>query len=425
MVSITRSPITRARLVRPKNKLVKLLPTIFAAAVAGALFYLLKDTNFLKSLAPVERSAAVPVNKDFLRSPAPVERSAAVPVNGDLMLKSETGYGATEIWREILEEGQQLKKETNAGNGNGDVDGINKSISADPPWTVIEVGANDAKQAIEIAKYGFNAHSVEPSPKSFQRMIDQVEKEPLDIRERIFIYNAAAGDSSEGTIDFLNTGSTGDHVGGGIDSWLMTKSEVTPNVNAKNTVKVKSIRMDSFFNNELKPDHNASPAKDVDGIVFAAKIDTQGFEPKVFEGMRQAVEQRKIHFIMTEFWPKGINLMNDYSEKCKEAIEYLYMIHDAGYILYSAPIMAHPRASGYWFIKRLPNRRDRPFHNLKEDCLGMYKLEEKFSDKDYHMGYWTDIIAVSPDAKLPRNPVSFFGEIVMKSMENAIIEEKK
>jgi hypothetical protein len=36
----------------------------------------------------------------------------------------------------------------------------------------------------------------------------------------------------------------------------------------------------------------------------------------------------------------------------------------------------------------------------------------------YH-GYWTDVLAVSPNASLPRDPVSNFGKTVKKNLDNA------
>jgi len=320
------------------------------------------------------------------------------------------GYGTTEIWREIMQEGQQLMNETCASRSSG---------TACQPFIAVEVGANDAIQAIEMAKYGLIVHSFEPAPVSFQRMKDQVEQQSVEIQERIFMYNAAAG-NSKGTVEFVNSGSTGDHIGGGINGWNMTKTNTVDAANSEHIVHIKSIRMDSFFNNELKPDHSLSLVKDIGTTIFAAKIDTQGFEPKVFEGMKETIKKLKIQYILTEFWPKGINLMNDYNDKCEEALQYLYMLHDAGYTLYAAPIMSHHKAPGYEFIKVLTNRKNRPFEDLKEDCLGMYKLEQQFPDKTYHMGYWTDVIAVSPRAQLPRDPKSVFGRIMKDIMLSSI-----
>jgi len=370
----------------------RICPVIFAVIAATGVFYfsisrILSTTSSLR------------------------QRSSPTPIKGDLMIKcGSRGYGATEIWREIMQEGQQLMNETCASRSS------NKACQ---PFIAVEVGANDAIQAIEMAKYGLIVHSFEPSPKSFQRMKNQVERQSIEIQERIFMYNAAAG-NSKGTVEFVNSGSTGDHIGGGVNGWNMTKTSTVDTSNSEHIMHIQSIRMDSFFNNELKPDHGLSLVKDIDDNIFAAKIDTQGFEPKVFEGMKETITKLKIQYILTEFWPKGINLMNDYTEKCEEALQYLYMLHDAGYTLYAAPIMSHHKAPGYQFIKVLTNRKSRPFEDLKQDCLGMYNLEEQFPDETYHMGYWTDVIAVSPHAQLPRDPKSIFGRIIKESILGSI-----
>ena len=59
-------------------------------------------------------------------------------------------------------EGEKLNEELKA---------MNKQIYGN----VIEVGANDKKQAIEIASHGFDAHSFEPSPKSCAKMMKEIE----------------------------------------------------------------------------------------------------------------------------------------------------------------------------------------------------------------------------------------------------------
>jgi hypothetical protein len=49
----------------------------------------------------------------------------------------------------------------------------------------------------------------------------------------------------------------------------------------------------------------------------------------------------------------------------------------------------------------------------------LYKLEVKFQLKKEAMGFWTDVLAVAPNAKLPRDPVSNFGRTIKKNMEES------
>ena len=88
--------------------------------------------------------------------------------------------------------------------------------------------------------------------------------------------------------------------------------------------------------------------------------------------------------------------------------------------LYAAPTMSHHKVPGYQFIKVLANRKSCQFEDLKQDCLGMYNLEQQFPDATYHMGYWTDVIAVLPHAQLPRDFKSIFGRIMEESIIGSI-----
>lgn len=358
---------------------------------AIACFFILLKSLYLYSSASLYKNDN---NFNIFAEEAQLFNSRSpTPLRNDLA--TTNGYAATEMWIDILKEGQQLMKEQSTSSSR---------------LVAVEVGANDAKQAIDIAIHGLESHSIEPSPKAFAKMVSEVENLADDIKDKIFMYNAAAGDSGEGYLFFSNTGSTGaavitDDVAGALA--LAQNEEV---------VKVRSITMDQVFNNEVKPDYNTLEHSDFHSI-FAAKIDVQGFEPKVFQGMKQAIQNRKIDFILTEWWPKGVNKMNNYSEQCHEALQYLLLIADAGYTLYATHIVGHPHSKGYMHVKTKRFRTRLPFHDIKLHCLEMYKVERDVDDKKEVAGYWTDVLAVSPDASLPRDPISKFGITVKKHMD--------
>jgi hypothetical protein len=78
----------------------------------------------------------------------------------------------------------------------------------------------------------------------------------------------------------------------------MTKTNTVDTSNSEHIIHVQSIRMDSFY-------HGLSLVKDIDDNIFAAKIDTQGYEPKLFEGMKETITKLKIQYILT-FGQKGL-----------------------------------------------------------------------------------------------------------------------
>ena len=86
-----------------------------------------------------------------------------------------------------------------------------------------------------------------------------------------------------------------------------------------------------------------------------------------------------------------------------------YALHNTGYILFATPLEAHPKANHLGINHICVNKMDCHFGYLKKDCLWILSLEEERSPQpDYHMGYWTDVIAVSQDAPLPETPTTLY-----------------
>jgi hypothetical protein len=98
------------------------------------------------------------------------------------------------------------------------------------------------------------------------------------------------------------------------------------------------------------------------------------------------------------------------------------MMADAGYTLYASHVVGHPREKGYKHVKQKKFRSSLPFHDIKEYCLALYKVHDTMEYPTNFVGYhgfWTDVLAVSPNASLPRDPVSNFGKTVKKNLDNA------
>lgn len=295
---------------------------------------------------------------------------------------TEKQLGAAKVWDDILWEGSEIMKQ---------------DINKEKRLAVMEVGMFNAQQCLQAAKYGFEAHCVEPSPANFERVTTEVNQQPSDIQSLINIYNNAASSSNDAVLDFQMYGGTGDHVGN-FDMWNMVKEkdqteEQEKTSKNKKTVQVKSLRMDDIVFEKLKPGT----------IPFLIKIDTQGFEPSVYAGLTRAISERRFPYILSEYWPKGIDLLGELStgekitERCDLPVSLLRNLIDAGYIIYALPVEAHPKAPRESRQAR-KNLNDRPLDDLKKNCEWYYDLEERFPSDVYKMGYWSDILAVAVDA---------------------------
>lgn len=302
------------------------------------------------------------------------------------MLSSELLHviqNADDVWNALVDEGVNLQKKSKT------------------PIAVMEVGVHRATQCMHAAKSGLQAHCVEPSPKSFQRIQNAVRQAPTDVSSRINLYNVAAGPSSEGSVAFTSTGGTGDHVGKH-DMWRM-EQETLPDDKSSTIINIPSKKMDDIIQH--------GDMSSANNEVFLLKVDTQGFEPAVFSGLQESLKQHKIKFILTEYWPRGMDLlMGQPTDTCMGA-KMLQMLTDYGYTLYTMPTVAHPMAGGRWKGGAPPL----PLDDLEANCRWYFDLEIANPLEGYKMGYWSDILAVAPGASLPDGAVTNVGKVVQRS----------
>jgi hypothetical protein len=76
------------------------------------------------------------------------------------------------------------------------------------------------------------------------------------------------------------------------------------------------------------------------------------------------------------------------------AADLLSQFNRVGYTLYALTVSAHPKApNGY---KRVVS--ERPLDDFAQNFQWYFDLETRFPSPDYRMGYWSDILAVAPNA---------------------------
>ena len=181
---------------------------------------------------------------------------------------------------------------------------------------------------------------------------------------------------------------------------------------------LKTVAIDDIMDNKITPTIDFGTGELINHV-YLAKIETQGYEPEVIKGMEKAIVGNKIDFIMMEFWPKGIDFMEDVADadRCKKPVALLQKLIDNGYTLYALPI------SGYFGAPKSANSYIKPDHggivnynDLNEYCKFFYEIEEKNPSEDYKMGYFSEVLAVSPNARLPYDPITELGQMVQENM---------
>ena len=136
--------------------------------------------------------------------------------------------------------------------------------------------------------------------------------------------------------------------------------------------------------------------------------------PYLFQGLTNALRDQKIDIILTEYWPKGIDYMNESMGPGRECTTYsvamLQLFVDHGYQLYQLRVITDPRAPQDAARIRMRQHNEgqqyMPTTSLSEFCHFFYDLERKYRDGDgrtiqssgelYEFGYWSDVVAVRP-----------------------------
>ena len=360
----------RALVVEPgKSVQVKLLIAVFLAVVLlitdnPIMGYHYEESGLETLTLPTNRTTKLR-NQPSL-SKTPVKKSV-----GSKQLKTDLlEFPPEKIWRNLIKEAGAKLNETKVG-------------------IVMEVGMHRATQCLRASKAGLQAHCVEPSPTSFEKIERDVNSQDPDVKSRTHLYQVAASSDSGIKVPFSSAGSTGDHIGSGIDIWTMEKKEdESKQEETKDVVNVYTKRMDEIV--------QGSPEK----RAYLIKVDVQGFEPQVFEGLTETINQRKADYVLFEYWPKGMDLMSESKGKCK-GVAILELLAGAGYDLYALGVVAHPLAPKRW--KSFTH--DRPFHDFTLECQWYYQLEELVQAEEYRIGYWSDILAVAPGVSMS-NPIS-------------------
>ena len=277
------------------------------------------------------------------------------------------GHWAETVWRDLLAEAAALSTASSGGT---------------TAYTAMEVGMHRAAQCLEIAQSGLDAHCLEPSPSSFERIRNRVAGHPL--KAKIHLHQAAASDK-DGEIRFSGSGGTGDHVGPALDIWNMRAAPPPTNEDSAGAVSVPTIRLDTLILNREQPIDN----------LFVLKIDTQGHEAAVIDGLSETLRQHRVQFVLMEFWPAGMALMTGQPlDSCATALRVLAALDAAGFTIYTMGASSHPKSpkEAKDYLKQTEAWPEEP----EAYCRYFHSVAEKFPSHDYKMGYWADILAVAP-----------------------------
>ena len=116
----------------------------------------------------------------------------------------------------------------------------------------------------------------------------------------------------------------------------------------------------------------------------AGYTDVQGFELEVLKGLEVALRERRVLYVLLEFWPKGMR-----KAARVDAAEVLRLLHSCGYVLFDTQTI-HLRGSG---DRPVPSAATFRKPNEARANAEWFRMQDQ--QRRARFGYWTDMVAVA------------------------------
>ena len=117
----------------------------------------------------------------------------------------------------------------------------------------------------------------------------------------------------------------------------------------------------------------------------AAQIDVQGWELEVLRGLADALRERRVLYVLLEFWPKGMR-----RHAKADAAQVLALLASYGYALFDMHTLRLGRDGD-----TEPLTADATFHKPNElgKNAAWFHMQDRLHRSGF--GYWTDMLAVA------------------------------
>mmetsp|Transcript_11786 Transcript_11786/g.25586 ORF Transcript_11786/g.25586 Transcript_11786/m.25586 type:complete len:361 (-) Transcript_11786:270-1352(-) len=254
--------------------------------------------------------------------------------------------------------------------------------------TVLEVGARDSGQSRLALELGFTTHVWEPSPHSYRAIVHQLS--PWIAKGMAQVHPEAASSRSGLKVHFKAAKTRMSAAG---DAILSESTDVRSDARSQ-TVMVSTIALDQAI-----VDIGLDQA-------FFVKIDVQGHEAHVLQGLSHSLSRHAFDYVMIEWWPKEMEQpAHQLPGTTCTAAAALRLLAQAGYTLFELQVKSRHYAN-----TEVPLFGERFARPLGFDALcEWYKMRGHNHPQPTKMGYWTDFLAVAPNTKLDQHLSSLLG----------------
>ncbi len=167
---------------------------------------------------------------------------------------------------------------------------------------VLDIGANIGYYTLIFARIvGENGKvfAFEPDPTNFSLLKKNVE---INGYKNVELMQKAVSNKTEKIKLYLSRDNSGDH-------------RIYDSSDGRQSIEIESIRLDDYF-------------KDYNGAINFIKMDIQGAEGGVVQGMSNLLGKQKNITIITEFWPIGLKRFGVEPDEC------LNLLLNSGFKLY-------------------------------------------------------------------------------------------
>lgn len=168
---------------------------------------------------------------------------------------------------------------------------------------VLDIGANIGYYTLIFAKLvgpKGRVYAFEPDPYNFALLKKNVE---MNRYKNVILIQKAVSNKKEKARLYMNKENKGD-------------SRIFNSHDGSNSIEIESIRLDDYF-------------KDHDVKIDFIKMDIEGSEGVLLEGMPNLLKKNKKIKIVTEFWPYGLEMSGTKSK------DYIKSLTNHGFTLYS------------------------------------------------------------------------------------------
>lgn len=189
--------------------------------------------------------------------------------------------------------------------------------------SVVDIGANIGWYTMVIASLGVNVVSFEPMEPNLDLLRRSLCVASPEIRDRVTLFGHGLSEKEQTCFQYVKRSNSGN----GHTRCVEKVEDLELNLDEYKVVGRSQLRvLDNIIRTVPKSEAKKEPIS-----IAALKIDTEGFEPIIFNGGHALLSQAEIPVIFTEYAPRYLRRITP----GMTGFDYLKYFYDNGYVIYN------------------------------------------------------------------------------------------